>query len=416
MRALLFALIVALSSTGIARAQTAPSALTLAGALARANARNPEVIATRREIDVARAALTADAPAPLEIQAGQGDTQDVPQGLGTLQTFTAGAAQRFSPALGAERQAGASGVRVVQAQLAGVQRDVDNRVVAAYYGLASAQAVAVAAQQSVSNAKQLEQSAHVRARVGAVGTFEVLRAQVELRRAQTALLRAQARRRTAQIALNVLLGRTPGTRTAVVFTAAAMPAPNIEALYTRALHVDPQVAQYRAAMGRALAQQRAAELQRAPAIGLQGGYLFQRAPGAAGAISRGPTASVMLSFPLLDYGTIRGAVRQAQAQEAVAQAQLQGRTAALRGEVLQDVADVESAQARLSFSKVSFSEAKEALRLAQFGYNRGALGVLDVLSARNEFAAAQSEVTQASADLAAAVARLQLMTGVPVSP
>lgn len=416
MRMLCLLLAMVGSVTALARAQSATPTLTLAAALAEANARNPEVIAARYQIDVARAALTATAPNPLQLQAGQGATQDVPKGLGPLQTFTAGASQEFSPALGAQRRAAGSGVQITQAQFATVQRDVDQRVVAAYYGLASAQAVVTAAQQSVSNAQQLENSARVRARVGAVGNFEVLRAQVELRRAQTDLQRAQLNQRTAEIGLNVLLGRSSGAETTVELAPSTIAMPNVEALYARAQRIDPQIAQFRAAIDQAIALARAARLQRAPSLGLQGGYLFQRAPSSGGAISRGPTASVTLSLPLIDFGTIRGAVREAQARLFVAQAQLEGRNAGLRGEILQDVADLESAQSRLSFSKTSLTLAQQGLQLAQFGYNRGALGVLDVLSARNELAAARSEVTQASADLGAAVARLQLVTGVPVSP
>lgn len=417
MRRLLLCCLLAGNVTAVGRAQSAPvQTLTLSVALREANARNAEVLTAYHAIDIARGALTQAAPPPLQIQGAPGITQDVPQGLGTLQTFTAGASQQFSPAIGAQRRAAASGVSVAQAQFAAVQRDVDQRVVTAYYALASAQAVVIAAQQSVVNAQQLERSAALRARVGAVGSFEVLRAQVERRRAQTDLLRAQAGAATQRIGLNVLLGRVANAPTNVELVPTPIGAPNLDALYAKAAAIDPLLAQFRASLDQAIAQARAAQLQRAPSVGLQGGYFFQRAPGSNGTISRGPTASMTLSFPLLDFGTIRGAVLEAQAREAVAQAQLQGRDAQLHAELAQDVTQIESAQARVAFSRVSLSQAQQGLRLAQFGYQRGALGVLDVLSARNELAAAQSEVTQASADLGAAVARLQLVIGVPVSP
>lgn len=416
MRIALLVILLFGSFTTLCTAQSAQQTLTLAAALAQANARNPEVIAAQKQVDVARAAFTAAAPNPLQIQAAQGATQDVPQGLGALQTFTAEAAQEFSPALGAQRRAAGSGVRIAQAQFCAVQRDVGQRVIAAYYGLASAQAAVAAAQQNVSNAQEFQKSARLRARVGAAGSFELLRAQVESRRVQTDLLRAQAAARIAQIGLNVLIGQPSGMQTAVQLTPSPVSTPDIKALYARASRIDPLIAQYRAAVDQALAEQRAAQLQRAPSIGLQGGYLFQRAPGAGGAVSRGPTASVTLSLPLIDFGTIRGTVEGAQARESVAQAQLQGRTAWLESELSQDVVDLESAQARLSFSRASLSQAQEGLRLAQFGYSRGALGVLDVFSARNELAAAQAEVTQAAAVQAAAYARLQLITGASELP
>lgn len=417
MRRLVLCCLLVGSLTALGGAQSASvQTLTLSRALSEANAHNAEVLAAYRAIDIARGALTQAAPPPLQIQAVPGITQDVPQGLGTLQTFTAGASLQFSPALGAQRRAAASGVGAAQAQFAAVQREVDQRVVTAYYGLASAQAVVVSAQQSVANAQQLERSAALRARVGAVGSFEVLRSQVELRRAQTDLLRAQAGAATQRIGLNVLLGRAADAPTNVELAPTSIAALDLNALYAKAATIDPLLAQYRANLDQAVAQARAAQLQRAPSVGLQGGYVFQRSPGSNGAISRGPTASVALSLPLLDFGTIRGAVREAQAREAVAQAQFQARDAQLHAEILQDVAQIESARARLSFSRASLNQAQQGLRLAQFGYRSGALGVLDVLSARNELAAAQSEVTQASADLGSAVSRLQLVIGAPVSP
>lgn len=404
------------STTCIAFAQPAPSRLTLSAAIGQANARNPEIAAARHAVDVARATLTQTAPSPLQAQVVPAVTQDVPQGLGVLQTFSAEASQQLVPAIGAQRSAARSGVDIALAQLAGVRREVDQRVVTAYYALASAQAVVLAAQQSVDNAKQIENSAALRAKVGAVGSFEVLRAQVELRRVQTDLLRAQASERNAQIALDVLLGRPTEDRNAVVLPTSTASVPAMQSLFMQAQRIDPQLAQFRASIDQAAKQRRAASLERAPTIGLRGGYLFQRAPGAGGAFSRGGTASVTVSLPLFDYGTIRGAVSEAQARLAVAEAQLSGRDAQLHADIEQTVGDIESAKARLEFSRASLDLAREALRLSEFGYARGALGVLDILSARNQLAAAQSEVTQASADLGASVARLQIIIGEPVSP
>ena len=397
----------------VARAQTV---LTLAAALAQADAGNPEIAAARGGVDAARAQLAQAAPTPLQVDAAQGITQDTPGGLGTLQTFSVGASQELSPAQGAQRRAATSAVDVAQAQFAATRRDVFQRVVTAYYALASAAAVVSAAQQGVHNANTLENGAALRARVGEVGSFEVLRTQVELRRVQSDLLRAQATQRTAEIALNVLLGRTPETQTEVTLGAPPSASGDVAALYAKAASIDPGIAQFRAAIDQALAQQRAARLQRVPSLGLAGGYLFQRAPGAGGIFSRGPTAELSLSMPLLDYGTISGAVHEARAKEAIAQAELRGRDAQLRADIERNVVEIESDRARADFAAQSLDMARRALALAQFGYDHGALGVLDVLSARNQFAAAQSELTQASAELAASVARLKLTVGEPIAP
>ncbi len=418
-RILVTAALLGAMTTGVlaqsASPQPSSSQLTLRSALSEADARNPEIAAARDAVGVADAVLTQTAPTPLQARIAPGVTQDVPNGLGTLQTFSASVSQELSPTLGAQRRAARAGIDVALAQLAGVRRSVDQRVVVAYYALASSQAIVAAARQSVDNATQIESSAALRAKVGDVGSFEVLRARVELRRAQADLLRAQGSERTAQIALDVLLAQSTETRNEVVLPTGVPSVPDTKALYARAQRLDPQLAEFRASIDRAIAQRHAAALQWAPSIGLAGGYLFQRVPGAPGILSRGGTASVTLSLPVFDYGTIRGAVREAQAQKAVAEARLRGRDAQLHADIEQTVSDIESAKARFEFARVSLEQAREALRLAQFGYARGALGVLDILSARNEFAATQSEVTQASADLGASLARLQLIVGEPVS-
>ncbi len=390
--------------------------LTISEALVQADARNPDIAAARSDVDIARARLTQTAPTPLQADATKAATQDVPLGLGPLQIFNAGLSQQLSLTTGAQRSAAAAAVEVAQAQLAGVRLDIDRRVVAAYYGLASAQAVVMAAVTSVQNASTFERSAALRSKVGAVGSFEVLRAQVERRRAQTDLLRAQAQEQTADIALDVLIGRSDDVTNSVTLALPQSTTTHLEALYAKAQRIDPQLAEFRAGIRQAIAQQRAALLQRAPSLGLSAGYLFQRALVSGGVISRGPTTAITLSLPLFDYGTIRGADAEARARQAQARAQLQGRDLALRGEIETDIAEIESAQARLTFSRESLTGAQEALRLAQFGYDRGALGILDVVTARNEVALAQSEVTQASADLGASIARLHLIVGEPVSP
>lgn len=389
--------------------------LTLLDALREARADNLEIATARRAVDIARAIETQAVPSPLEAQTTSGSTQDVPAGLGTLQIFSISASQQLSASTPGLHQAAAAGVAIAQGQSAATERDVEQRVVTSYFALASAQAVLSANLQSVANAQSIQDGAQLRARVGAVGSFEVLRAQVELRRAQTDVLRARAAVRNAAVNLDLLLGRSLDASPAVVLIPASPQVVDLNALFNRAELIDPLLAQFRASVDQSVAQARAARLQRIPSLGVSGGYLFQRAPKTA-AISTGPTAAVTLSFPILDYGTINGTVREAQARAAVADVQVRGRDAQLHAELTKDAFDIESAQARLSFSRVSLSQAQEGLRLAQFGYQKGALGVLDVLSARSELSAAQSEVTQASADLGAAIARLQLTVGAPVSP
>ena len=409
MSSLALAVLFVALGTAKAFAQELP-ALTLSQALAEAGERNPEIVAAKQNVEVARSSVSGAVPAPLQAQAAQGLQRDVPGGLGSLPTFTAGVSQELSLQTTARRAAARAGVAVALADFAQTQRDVATRVINAYYTLGAASALVKTQQASVVNARQIEDAAKLRQRVGAVGNFEVLRADVEVRRSQSELLRVQANERSARIALNVLLVRSPSTPTTVSLEASALQTIDTEALYRQAERADPQIAALRATIDQARAQQRAAELARAPTLNLAGGYQYQRALTTA-RTSSGPTANVSLAFPLVDYGSLSATVHEAQARLAVARAQLEARTLQLRAQIEELAADVQSAQARLDLARASLGQAEDGLRIAQFGYERGALSVLDVISARSALGAAQSEMDQSTADLGVATARLSVVLG-----
>ena len=397
-------------------AQETPT-LTLSQAIAEADARNTEILAATQAIEIDRARLQQVAPQPLVVGGGPTLGIDVPGGLGTLQTLNAGASQQLPSAgsLAAGRRVATAGIAITTAQLQFTKRDVERRVINAYYALASAQAQGRAAQQNVATTQDLLRSSELRKRAGAVGQFEVLRANVELRRAQTELLRAQAAERTAAIILNTLIGRFGSTNAeSVQLNAVPLSYQDEQSLFTRAASVDPTVAQLHASLEQADARVRLAQSQRAPSFSANAGFQIQRAP-VNGMTSRGPTAGISMNLPLLDYGTIKGAVREAEASGAYAQAQLNSRNVQIRSEVSQAVADVQSSRARQSFATASLQQAEQSLKIAQFGYRQGALGTLDVLAARNALSNARADYDQASADLAAAIARLQLLVGVPIN-
>jgi outer membrane protein TolC len=397
-------------------AQTAPT-LTLSQAIAEADLRNPEILAALQAVEIDRARLQQVAPAPLALLGGPSVGVDVPGGVGTVQTFNAGVAQQFSPAgsLTAGRRIASAGVAISAAQVQVTRRDVERRVITAYYALASAQAQVSAGDQNVATTQELLRSADLRNRAGAVGRFEVLRANVELRRSQTDLLRAQTARRSAALALNTLIGRDgSATIETAVLTVAPASDEAEQALFARAVAMDPTAAQLQASVDQAGAREMLARSQRAPTFAANAGFQLQRAP-INGSTSVGPVAGFSLSVPIVDFGTVRGAVREAQASAAYSRAQLTARSVQIRSDVAQSVADVQSSRAREAFAQTSLQQAEEALKIAQFGYRQGALGVLDVLSARNAVANARADVDQASADLAAAVARLQLLVGAPIN-
>ena len=227
------------------------------------------------------------------------------------------------------------------------------------------------------------------------------------------MLRAEAAQRTSAIVLNALIGRFGATAGRILLNASPISEQSEQVLLARAISIDPMVAQLTAIAQQADARVRLAKSQRAPSFAANAGFQVQRAP-INGMTSRGATAGIAVSVPILDFGTIKGAVREAEASGSYARAQLASRGVQLHSEVAQAVADVQSSQARQSFASASLQQAEQSLKIAQFGYRQGALGTLDVLAARNALSNARADSDQAAADFAAAIARLQLLVGDPI--
>lgn len=423
-------------------AQTLAMPLTLGDAIAEAVARNPGVIAAVRQVDVARALRKQAAPAPLQLMPAFSLTPDVPGGIGTLQTASAAISQQFLPsgALSATRSQADLGVTAAGFGVAASRRDIALRTASNFYTLAGAQATVDVARQNVASSEELVRSARLRARAGAIGGFEVLRATVELRRVQSDLLRAQATQNTQRVALNTLLGRAPDAPTTVAQPPLSLPAPaspsaqpssallapltavsqsdvaasDTAALAAQAVAADPLLQQLQAQISAQAARARASAALRRPALALGVGYQVARAL-RSGEIFGAPVLTSGVSIPIFDRGTISGAVGEAQAQQTVLEAQAQGRSREVQAEVATAIADISASQARLQFAQTSRTQAEQGLRIAQFGFRQGALGSLDVLSAKNAAVSARGEERQAADDLAAAQARLRIVLGVSTS-
>jgi len=402
---------------GVAFADAAPPPLTLGAALVEARADNADVIAALQAIEIQIARLEQTSPSALRAEAADASAPDVPGGLGELRVHTIGVQQLFDPpgVLAASRLAARAAIDGARSLYAVVRRNVEGRVVDAYYALVGAGALVAVNVENVRVTDQFVGSARKRVRAGAAGNFELLRATNELRRAQTDLMRAQADEQGARIELNALLGRSPDSQTTVAAGTTDVTVASMDELVARALASDPQSAVIRAQLAQAAAESRARQLRRLPSLSVGVGTQTTTAASFPSP-SKGSAISASLSIPLFDYGTIRGAVREAQANSAVAKLELQGRQLAVRALVARALAALQAAGAQLNFARDSQTQAEKELQVAEFGYRRGALGALDVLAARNAAIAARGQAERSAADAASAVARIELLQGITPSP
>ena len=392
--------------------------LALGALLREAEVRNPDLIAARSLVVSAQARVAQAARPPLQFVVQPALTEDVPGGVGRLQQFAAGLSQQVSPGITYARVVAEYDVTLARGFVEATVRDVRGRIVDGYYAFASSRTRIVAAEENVRGANDLVTIVRLRERAGAVGGFEVLRVTLELRRAQSELAQARSALIQDAIVLGALVGRpvdpaaTLPIETEPDVDTAIDAAKNVEIALTR----DPTSAQLRATLARSSAQLDAARALRRPALSIAAGYLLQRVPDSGQRTSRGVTASLGVAFPVHDYGTIRGAELEARANAATAQAQIIGRELQLRASIAAARAAIEASRSRLEFSGESLRQADSGLQIARFGFRQGALGTLDILSARTAATTARTERDRARGDYAAAVAKLRILLGDPIAP
>ncbi len=391
--------------------------ISLETALSEAERRSPDIIAADAAVAIARARSLQAAIAPLQFVAQPALAEDVPGGMGQIQQLSSGVQQQIVPGVRIAKRLASFDVAAAGALAQQTRRDVRGRVIDAYYALGSARARSIAADDNLTSARQLVEAANLRQRAGAVGTFEVLRASVEARRAQSEVLQARGSLRQTAIALGAAIGGSVDAGAAVSLEPVA-PAGSLDraAAVERALAGDPTSEQLRTILARSRVQYDAARALRLPTFSLSGGFVFQRAPQIGNRTSLGPTASVGVSIPIYDYGTIRGGELEALANSDATRAQLSGREIQLRASIAAAAEAVDASRARFDFSIESQRQAQEGLRIAQIGFRQGALGTLDVISARTAVTTSGADRDQARSDYAAAVAKLHVLLGDPLTP
>ena len=159
---------------------------------------------------------------------------------------------------------------------------------------------------------------------------------------------------------------------------------------------------------------RASATARKPALTLGVGYQITRGT-RTNAIFGAPVVTGGFAIPLFDRGSIAGAVAEANAEASVLEAQRTGRARVVHADLAAALATIASARDRLAFATTTREQADAALRVAQYGFRRGALSALDVLAAKNAAAIARGDERQVANDLAGGRARLSVLLGVPRS-
>lgn len=345
--------------------------------------------------------------------AANADTQDWAIALEVRQTLYAGGGVRA--ALDAQRLVREAALLDLQATIDGALLQVRTR----FYDVLLAREQIEVQEQNVALLGEQLRTARNRFEAGAVSSFDVLRAEVEVANSQPALIRTRNAYRNAIESLRQALGyqgseadlvRVPDFTGDLAVVPAAFTL--VEALRT-AREARPELRQLRIFVEAREAGVAIARAGFLPHVALVGGYQVRKS-GFSDRFSDsldGWTLGVQSNWAIFDGRATAGRVAQARSQ--VAQARLEAADFALgiEVEVRRAFSSWQEASELVGAAGKSVAQAEEALRLADARYGAGSATQLDQLQARTALTQARDNQLQANYSYNVAVAQLRRAMG-----
>lgn len=382
------------------------TAFTLEEAIAFGVGHSPVLAAARALVDAGRGRLlSARSREPLRLDPGVsiGGESAVPVVTQVIE---------ISGRIGARTAVAKHELQVAQKLYDAAERDLTRDIEVTYADLVAAQSALKVATGITNVIGRLRDSVRRQVEVGEIPAQELVKADIELARAELETVRSRNTVDRARQALNVTMGRAVelpvGASEPTMFVTVIA---ERDELVAEALRSRPEIGAAQTAVKAAEAN---VALQRSdfrPDLELS---LLQntdvRSPGFFSVNATG--LSLSLAFPISDTGRIRGRVREAESIVRVLEYVLLDTQ--LR--VSQDVTDAFS---RVRMTEILVSQYLEAilpgaldlLSKAQFGYARGASTLLEFLEAQRTYRSTQLEYVVALADNAKARADLDRAVG-----
>lgn len=387
--------------------------LTREQAVDSALAHNPQLRASREQIAEARARVS-EATALPEPQLGlsmEDESRVFTPAAGGTKQFGLGVTIPFPTKLYLAGKVAGTDVDAAALSYTQSRQFVASQTVQSYDALL----VAVRHGDNLREAKRLAddflQKTQARYNAGTAAGIDVIKAKVEVSRAENDLIANERDVANTRAALNRLMGRLLGAEIETADTLAVPEAiPPVEVLEQRALQARPEVRSMAAARRGASAATSLAGQYWLPDISVTLSKDF-----AAGAVGAPYTTEIGFGIPLFFWQHHKGEVSESRHREL----ELAAASRDLSAQVSQEVRAAHAA-ASTSLRQVAYlrdellPEAREAYRIASTSYGLGGSSALEVLDAQRTLLDVESQYTDALGASNDARAQLELAVGAPL--
>ena len=280
-----------------------------------------------------------------------------------------------------------------------------------FYTVVQAKELVTVQEETLKSAEERLDKARIREQEGDTARFDVLRFEVEVKRAEQAVSDAKGQYKLAKQDLNFFLGRPVDTEFEVEAQPDFMIPTDEAAVYVAtALQNRPEVDQAKLGIA-ALEETRKAE-EKAGRPSLSAGASFGRTidPG-FGQAYQNTSASLTLTIPITIGGVVEENARTAKEREEQAKIQYEQLQLSIALEVQSALTELRTALEAYDTAKKNEELATEALRLAQLRYDEQVGILLDVTTSQADLTSARSNVAIAAFRVRTAYANLQRAVG-----
>ncbi|MBV9773325.1 MAG: TolC family protein [Gemmatimonadetes bacterium] len=402
-----------------------PATVTLEQATALAFQHNPQVVQAAGTVSTSRAAertaFGAYLPS-LSVNAGTslaGSNQFGSQvgsiSTGTSDSYSAGLSAAwdvYDPGRGAERTQAKAQTQAAQADVVAQRAGVSLSVEQSFYAVLRAEDLIGVAQSRIQRAQEGVDAAQKRLTVGSATRSDVLRAQLELNTAQSALLEAQTQRDAARLALGRLVGADGPVGAQRAGDVSPKPlAMTDEQLIASLVSQAPAIQAAQAASRAAEAGTAAARSQYLPSLRLTTGYNWANQDPAF-SDSRGSwSLGLGISYPVFNGFQREETSVRAQAQQVTAEAQLADAARQVRSQAGSALGQLHLSEEKIRLAEQALQTSREDLRVQQERYRLGASTILDLLSSQGAVVEAENNLVAARYDYQLARAQLEALAG-----